>query len=391
MKNRLACRPTFALTVLALASLAAPRAARAAVTATCYVNTGRVVDAAPLTGTMRSTNETLGTFKYLQYLPLGHDATKKWPIIVFMHGSGEASDGGPIINLTKHSLPRVVEDPSWNWPFIVVSPQIDKTSGWLSHAADVGAVLDKLIATYGGDANRIYLTGLSYGGVGTYALGIALADRWAAIMPVTPGGGGLTNWDMRTKIVNLPIWHFHGKIDTEYMANATRISDLEGSGASKFFQYDYAFADEYNDVVPKQALSEKHLFGTYENIMHDVWYAAYGTFCTSPAKEAVKTTQYLWLLSHSRDGSAYVDPRGAQGIDGGGVAAADGGGGGVTDGGATSDATGGAAGGRRGRRDVRRREARRPARRARRARAARRPARQARQARPARRRARPVR
>jgi MYXO-CTERM domain-containing protein len=334
----------FALSALSLTLGALP--ARAAVTATCYQNMGRVVDAAPLSGTLRSTQEQLGNLKYLQYLPLNHDPAKKWPIIVFMHGSGEASDNGNnngnIMVLTKHSMPRVVEDPSWNWPFIVVSPQIDKSSGWLSHKDEIGAVLDKLIATYGGDANRIYLTGLSYGGVGTYAVGIALADRLAAIMPVTPGGGGLTNWDMRANIVNLPIWHFHGKIDTEYMANATRISDLEGSGASKFFQYDYAFADEYKDVVPKQALSEKHIFGTYENIMHDVWYAAYGTFCSD--KEAAKTTQFLWLLSHSRDGSAYVDPRGAQGIDGGGVPAADGGGVGPTDGGAPSDAAAGSAG-----------------------------------------------
>jgi MYXO-CTERM domain-containing protein len=350
MKNTLAfrfpARAALSLTALAIGvALASP--ARAAVTAPCIVNAGRVVDAQPISGTMRQTMETLGTFKYLQYLPNGHDSAKKWPVIVFMHGSGEASDNGTIMILTKHSLPRVVEDPSWNWPFIVISPQIDKTSGWLSHATDVSNVLDKVISTYGGDPNRLYLTGLSYGGIGTYSLGIALADRWAAIMPVTPGGGGLTNWDMRTKIVNLPIWHFHGKIDVEYMTNLTRIMDLQMSGASTFYMYDYAFADEYNDVVPKQTLAEKHIFGTYENIMHDVWYAAYGTFCTTPAKEAPKTTQYLWLLEHSKDGSAYVDPRGTQGIDGGGVPAADGGGTGPTDGGTTTGAAGagGASGG----------------------------------------------
>jgi MYXO-CTERM domain-containing protein len=329
-----------ALTILAL--WASP--ARAAVTAPCIVNAGRVVDAQPISGTMRQTMETLGTFKYLQYLPLGHDPAKKWPVIVFMHGSGEASDNGSIMILTKHSLPRVVEDPSWNWPFIVVSPQIDKTSGWLSHANDVSAVLDKLISTYGGDPNRLYLTGLSYGGQGTWELGINLVSKWAALLPVVPGDAVPKNWDQRTAVINMPIWQFHGVLDTNYMANVTDSMQLEASGASKFFRYDYAFTDEYNDVVPKQALQERHVFGSYENIMHDVWYAAYGTFCTTPAKEAPKTTQYLWLLEHSKDGSAYVDPRGTQGIDGGGVPAADGGGTGPTDGGTTTG-TAGAGGG----------------------------------------------
>jgi predicted esterase len=334
------------------AALAAPRAARAAVTATCYLNAGRVVDAAPLSGTLRSTMETQGTFKYLQYLPLGHTATKKWPVIVFMHGSGEASDNGAggaaqsIMVLTKHSLPRLVEDPTWNWPFIVISPQIDKSSGWLSHASDISAVLDKVISTYGGDPNRLYLTGLSYGGQGTWELGISLASKWAALLPVVPGDSVPKNWDQRAAVINMPIWQFHGMLDTNYMANVTDSMQLEASGASPFFRYDYAFTDEYNDVVPKQTLSELHNFGSYQMIMHDVWYAAYGTFCTSPAKDAIKTTQYLWLLSHSKDGSAYVDPRGAQGIDGGTVAAADSGATGGTDAGAQDDAssTTGAAG-----------------------------------------------
>jgi MYXO-CTERM domain-containing protein len=339
-------RFALAFAAVAAASLAPARTARAAVTAVCYVNMGRVVDAAPLSGTMRQTTETLGGLNYYQYLPLGHDPAKKWPVIVFMHGSGESSDMGPMINLTKHSLPRLVEDPSWDWPFIVISPQIDSKSGWLSHASEVSAVLDKVISTYGGDPNRLYLTGLSMGGEGTYTVGIALANRWAAIMPVTPGDSSPSNWDQRAAIIDMPIWQFHGTLDTEYMANVTDSMQLETSGAAPFFRYDYAFTDEYNDVVPKQTLGELHNFGSYEMIMHDVWYAAYGTFCTTPAKDATKTTQYIWLLSHSKDGSAYVDPRGASGIDGGTIMAADSGATVAGDAGAPEDASStGAAGG----------------------------------------------
>jgi MYXO-CTERM domain-containing protein len=297
---------------------------------------GRMVDAQPLMGTKRSMDKVTGNLHYLLYLPKGHDASRKWPVIVFLHGSGEINATGSMLNLlTKHSIPRVVEDPAWNWPFIVISPQIDN-AGWYSHASEVSAVLDYVQQTYGGDPNRQYLTGLSYGGVGTLTVGIALADKWAALMPITPGGGGIDNdWAMRSKIVNMPIWFFNGKIDSEYNTNLTRAKDLEMSGAAAFYHYTYAFNDEYNDVVPKEVLNQKHVFGEYEMIGHDVWHATFGVYC--PTLDAQKTTQYLWLLKQSKDGSAFVDPRGASGIDGGVVAP-------PGDGGVTPPKDGGAAG-----------------------------------------------
>ncbi len=152
-----------------------------------------------------------------------------------MHGIGEVNAQGNMLNaLTKHSLPRVVEDPMFNYPFIVVSPQINN-DGWVNHAAEIGAALDRVETEFGGDKNREYLTGLSYGGVGTLAVGIALADRIAALMPVTPGGS-VANWDMRSKIANKPIWFFLGVKDNEYTANMTRSTELEASGRGSVLQ-----------------------------------------------------------------------------------------------------------------------------------------------------------
>ena len=205
----------------------------------CYFDNMRMVDAQPLVGQKESSDEVSGNLHYLLHLPQGHDPAKKWPVVVFMHGSGEINAQGANLNgLTKHSLPRVAEDPMFDYPFIVVSPQIDN-AGWLSHSSEIGAVLTRMETEFGGDPNRLYLTGLTYGGVGTYAVGIALADRIAALMPVTPGGT-VANWDMRSAIVNLPIWLFMGKTDNEYDTNATRVSELEASGAEAFFKYDYA-------------------------------------------------------------------------------------------------------------------------------------------------------
>jgi dienelactone hydrolase len=292
---------------------------------------GRMVDAQPLQGAKHETNEVTGNLHYLLSLPQGHDKAKKWPVIVFMHGIGEVDPEGDNLNaLTKHSLPRLVEDPMFDYPFIVISPQIP-SDGWVNHAAEISAALDRIEQEFGGDPKREYLTGLSYGGVGTLSVGIALADRIAALMPVTPGGT-VSNWDMRSKIGNKPIWFFNGLKDTEYNTNVTRSMDLEAGGGEPFYRYTYAFADEYHDVVPKDVLAKKRVFGSYENIGHDVWHAAYGVYC--PTLDSQKTVQYDWLLSQSLDGSPFVDPRdpnanmGMSGSGAGGAAGAGGGGGG---------------------------------------------------------------
>lgn len=296
--------------------------AQAAATSECYFDMMRMVDAQPLGAGRKETDEATGNLHYLLSLPKGHDKTKKWPVVVFMHGIGEVNAQGNMLNaLTKHSLPRMVEDPMFNYPFVVISPQINN-DGWVNHAAEIGAALDRVETEFGGDKNREYLTGLSYGGAGTLAVGIALAERIAALMPVTPGGS-VANWDMRSKIANKPIWFFLGVKDNEYTANMTRSTELEASGAEAFFKYTYAFADEYKDVVPKDALTKKHILGSYENIGHDVWHAAYGVYC--PTLDSQKTVQYDWLLQQSLDGTPFVDPRnpnaGTGGSGAGGTAA----------------------------------------------------------------------
>jgi MYXO-CTERM domain-containing protein len=331
---------------LAVAGWAGSAAAQA--TSECYYdppNTGRMVDSQPLMGQKKQTVEKTGALNYLLYLPNGHDKTKKWPVIVFMHGSGENDAEGDNLNqLTKHSLPRLVEDPMWDYPFIVVSPQIGP-GGWDLHAQEIAAVLDRIEMEFGGDPNREYLTGLSYGGVGTYTVGMALSTRIAALMPVTPGGT-LAGWDQRTKIANLPIWLNVGTLDAEYQTNSTRVTELEASGAEPFFKYTYALADEYKDVVPKETLTKKHVFGSYTDIKHDVWHATYGVYC-APKLDAQKTTQFQWLLSQSKDGTPFVDPRdpnAGMGGAGGGAAGGSAGTGGAASGGAGGAATGGAAG-----------------------------------------------
>jgi dienelactone hydrolase len=335
-----------ALLVALLSSAAFVDDAAAQVTATCQLNEveNRVYDLVPLEGTLQSTEQQLtAELPFMQYLPKGYDPAKKWPVVVFLHGIGEV--GGTLRKVTEHSLPRVVESPEWNWPFIVLSPVLP-TSSWHPRWELVRDILDHAVNTLGGDPNRLYLTGVSHGGAGTMAISIELADKLAAIMPVTPGGDADDyNWDRRAAIAQTPTMFIIGTADSEYQNTLNWAGDLEGSGAPLFAEYTLPAAEEHLDTIPVSVLDESHVFVSYQDLPHDIWHAAYGNFCD--VLTTYKTVQYDWLLRQSRDGSAFVDPRepgpapvpdaGASG-GGGGSAGSPGGSAGTTSGGASGSA-----------------------------------------------------
>src|SRR6188474_2697822 len=160
----MACRLSRAISLgFVVSSVLVALDASAQVTATCMLNAveNRVYGLVPLEGTLRSTEEQLDpALPFMQYLPKGHDPAKKWPVIVFLHGIGEV--GGNLRKVTEHSLPRVVESPNWNWPFIVLSPVLP-TANWHPRAQLVSDIFDHAVNTLGGDPNRLYLTGVSHG------------------------------------------------------------------------------------------------------------------------------------------------------------------------------------------------------------------------------------
>jgi len=145
--------------------------------------------------------------RYLLYLPEKYDKSdKKWPLLVFLHGAGEAGGPEKDLNVVKtHGPPKILEHKK-DFPFIVVSPQAP-TRPWNVDA--VNALIDDVMATYRVDSDRVYLTGLSMGGYGTWALAAAHPERFAAAVPIC--GGGEPAWAPRLK--KLPLWVFHGAKD----------------------------------------------------------------------------------------------------------------------------------------------------------------------------------
>ena len=94
-----------------------------------------------------------------------------------------------------------------DFPFIVVSPQCPPDTGW--KPMELNLLLDSILANYRADPDRVYLTGLSMGGFGTWDWACQNADRFAAIAPMCGGG----NTSLVRRIRNLPIWVFHGEAD----------------------------------------------------------------------------------------------------------------------------------------------------------------------------------
>ena len=143
---------------------------------------------------------------YLLYLPPDYDASKRWPLVVFLHGSGER--GEDLEQVQRIGLPRLVErDKDRHWGFVLLSPQCPKDSNW--NPQWIVELVDHVSSRLSIDRDRIYLTGYSMGGFGTWATACHEPDRFAAIAPLS--GGGDVQQAQRLKA--LPIWAFHGDKD----------------------------------------------------------------------------------------------------------------------------------------------------------------------------------
>jgi predicted peptidase len=124
--------------------------------------------------------------------------------MIFLHGSGERGDS---LELVKRNGPPSFLDKRTDFQFITVSPQCPKDSRWI--VEDLQAMFKQIIKKYRIDPDRVYLTGLSMGGFGTWAWACSHPDQFAAIAPVCGGG----DQQFARYLKNLPVWAFHGEAD----------------------------------------------------------------------------------------------------------------------------------------------------------------------------------
>lgn len=156
----------------------------------------------------QSQSSTINTtaLDYLLHLPPDINNGAAHPLILFLHGSGER--GRDIELVKREGLPRLLEGQP-DFPFIVASPQCPADDQWVFHAVDLRALLDDLMARYPVDNTRVYLTGLSLGGAGTWFMAAHFPHDFAAIAPVC----GDAHRKLTERLTRMPIWVFHGALD----------------------------------------------------------------------------------------------------------------------------------------------------------------------------------
>jgi len=240
--------------------------------------------------------------EYWLYLPRGHwDDDTLWPVILFLHGGGER--GEDLEKVLEHGPIKEVANGR-DLPFIVIAPQmpgrpgnapsvsgrrprpsgkrqplvrqslgkapswgsLGPPSGWHEGESDLLTILEDVLRVYHADADRVYLTGLSYGGFGTWYMAMHHPDRWAAAAPICGAGDP----SQVHKIGKLPVWLFQGGRDNLVLPEWS----LKTADA-----LDRADGDVRVTV--------------HEDLGHDCWTRAYGG-----------QDLYDWFLSHSRRPSA---------------------------------------------------------------------------------------
>ena len=220
-------------------------------------------------------------YHYQVYVPADYASKPTWPAILFLHGAGERGTDGLV--QTNVGLGAAIRQNASRYPAIVVFPQVPPDSQWVGTPADMAvAALQQTMREFHVDASRVYLTGLSMGGHGTWYIAYRHAELFAAIVPicgwvrdfpmfrgsvpVVPGDSASVMTTLAQHLGKVPIWIFHGEVDQVVNVNGSRepAAALKAAGANV----------QYTELL---------------GLNHNSWDAAYGS------DEFVR-----WLFSQQR-------------------------------------------------------------------------------------------
>ena len=146
-------------------------------------------------------------FRYVKYLPKDYDENKKYPLVFFLHGAGERGDDLDVA--ARYGYMQHVREDGAEYPFICIAPQCPHEKYWGCFTESLLAFLDYICDTLPIDTDRVYMTGFSMGGTGTWMLAMADPKRFAAIAPVC--GSGICWYAGALK--DIPIYMYHGDCD----------------------------------------------------------------------------------------------------------------------------------------------------------------------------------
>jgi pimeloyl-ACP methyl ester carboxylesterase len=169
------------------------------------------------------------SYPYLSYLPEGYDrdTARKWPLVIYLHGGSDR--GTDLKKLYSSGIPDQVYRGR-EFPFVMLAPQCPEHLRW-STDDWFEAFYEDATARYRIDAGRVYLTGPSLGGSGTWYIAARYPETFAAIAPMSGFTSHLDYIDKNIdKLLDLPVWTFHGKVDTVVAFEETEriVRRLEG-------------------------------------------------------------------------------------------------------------------------------------------------------------------
>ena len=184
-------------------------------------------------------------FKYVKYLPKDYDESKKYPLVFFLHGAGERGDDLDVAS--RHGYAKHMREDGKEYPFIYIAPQCPADKYWGCYTESLLAFLDYICETLPVDSERIYLTGLSMGGTGTWMLAMADPERFAAIAPVC--GSGICWYGVKLK--NTPVMMYHGDQDdiVPVFESVTMLKSVIKAGGNAELKICYGYGHNAWDVA----------------------------------------------------------------------------------------------------------------------------------------------
>jgi predicted esterase len=232
-----------------------------------------VVHAATPADFLSGTSTDGANLPFRYFVPPGYDSTQAYPVILFLHGAGERGNNNTAqLNNNANGALQLIGDAQLALqPIFMIAPQCPENDWWSGATLTTAiGLVDQLASTYHIDPDRVYVTGLSMGGMGTWSAVTAQPTRFAAAVPMS--GNGDTN--PAASVASVPFWFFHANDDGTVGVSGSDalVAALRNAGASTIYtRYD---------------------FGN-----HGIWPVAYG-----------HPLLYPWLVSQRRNNPSTITP-----------------------------------------------------------------------------------
>jgi hypothetical protein len=232
------------------------------------------------------------TLPYYIFMPATYNPQIHYSLVLCLHGSGECGDNPSAVKKNSMATVWAMDSNQTRWPCFIFVPQCPNGQAWTSTniVLTVNDILDSLLFETSIDTNRLYITGLSLGGNGTWDMIVHFPNKFAAAIPMSGWGDS----SKAALIKHIPIWNFHGAKDATVNVVYSRemITALENASDNVVYTNCHngdctGLSDSV--IADKIKNGAKHLYTEYENGGHVIWDQSYNNIFLLP-----------WVFSQSK-------------------------------------------------------------------------------------------